>query len=53
MALLKAIIEKQQAIIDKLSKENSENKDRVRHLEEALRIIQESMESVEDDYAVA
>ena len=53
MALLKAIIEKQQAIIDKLSKENSENKDRVRNLEEALRIIQESKESVEDDYAVA
>ena len=53
MALLKAIIEKQQAIIDKLSKENSENKDRIRNLEEALRIIQESKESVEDDYAVA
>ena len=53
IVLMKSIIEKQQAIIDKLSKENSENKDRVRNLEEALRIIQESMESVEDDYVVA
>lgn len=51
--LLKTIIEKQQAIIDKLSKENTENKNRIHNLEEALRIIQETNESVEGDYAVA
>lgn len=53
IALLKTIIEKMQAIIDKLSKENKENKERIRNLEEALRMMQETKDCVEDNFAIA
>ena len=53
VTLLKKIIQKQQAIIDALSKENQSNKERIRNLEEALKIMKEAQGSVESDFAVA
>lgn len=48
--LMKDIIRKQQALIDKLQKENAENKE---NLEEALRMLQEIEQLVKADFACA
>lgn len=51
--LLKNIIAKQQAIIDKLSQTNAGQEQKIRNLEEALRILKEARTSVENDFAFA
>lgn len=53
ISLLKKIIQKQQALLDALSKEDQKNKERIRNLEEALRMMKEAHESVSNDFAVA
>ena len=53
VSLLKKIIQKQQAIIDALSKENQSNKERIRILEEALKMMKEAQVSVDSDFAVS
>lgn len=49
--LLKKIIQKQQAIIDKLNKQNLENQEEIRNLKEALRMMQEAETQVRANFA--
>lgn len=51
--LMKDIIRKQQALNDKLQKENAENKENIRNLEEALRMMQEAEQQVKANFACA
>lgn len=50
-ALMEEIIRKQQAVIDKLRKENSDNATRIHNLEEALKILEEMQLQVVYDFA--
>lgn len=51
--LMKDIIRMQQALIDKLQKENAENKEKIRNLEEAFRMMQEAEQQVKANFACA
>lgn len=53
IALLEKIIAMQQAVIDRLTEENKENKRRIQNLQEAIEMLKEAHNCVETDFEVA
>lgn len=51
--LLKRIIAKQQAVIEKLKQQNQMNKEEIRNLKELLKMLQDTEIQVRNDFAVA